>query len=89
MQQARHRTRPDLLVGLWWSPRRNRTGDPILTIDAPRVHSTTQNLCDHTTAQVNGAAEDRVVGQREVACSAASGKFLARAPVWSLAPAVC
>jgi hypothetical protein len=31
---------------LWWSPRRNRTGDPILTIDAPAVH----NAKRHTTS---------------------------------------
>jgi hypothetical protein len=34
----------------------------------------------HTTAQVKGAAGDRGVGWREVACSAVSGKSLARAP---------
>ena len=33
MEQAGHRTRPELLV--WGgAPRRNRTGDPILTMDA-------------------------------------------------------
>jgi hypothetical protein len=34
--------------------------------------------CGHTTAQVKGAAGDRGVGWREVACSAVSGKSLAR-----------
>jgi hypothetical protein len=34
MQQAGHRTRPELLV--WGgAPRRNRTGDPILTMEPP------------------------------------------------------
>jgi hypothetical protein len=37
----------------------------------------------HTTTQVRGAAEDRVVGRREAAHSAVSGKSLARAPGWS------
>jgi hypothetical protein len=35
---------------------------------------------DHITAQVRGAAEGWVVGRREVACSAVSGKSLARGP---------
>jgi hypothetical protein len=34
----------------------------------------------HTTALVSGAVEGRVVRRREVACSAVSGKSLARAP---------
>ena len=38
---------------------------------------------DHTAAQVNSTAEDRVVGRREVASSVASGKSLAGNPAWS------
>jgi hypothetical protein len=36
-------------------------------------------LTYHATEQVKGAAERRVVGQRQVTCSAVSGKSLARA----------
>ena len=39
---------------------------------------------DHTTAQVRGAAEDRVARRREVARSAVSGKSLARGPLREL-----
>jgi hypothetical protein len=43
MRQAGRWTRPDLLV--WGgAPRRNRTGDPILTIDARGVGLTAQHL---------------------------------------------
>jgi len=35
---------------------------------------------DHTTAQVEGDAEDRAKGQREVTRGAISGKSLARLP---------
>src|SRR5215213_3619435 len=38
----------------------------------------------HTTAQVRGAAEDRVARRREVARSAVSGKSLARGPLREL-----
>jgi len=37
----------------------------------------------HATEHVTGAAEGRVVGRREVTCSAVSGKFLARQAVTS------
>jgi hypothetical protein len=43
--------------------RRNRTGDPILTIDAPVVHNAVYHLTSHTSAQVSGAAEGCVVGR--------------------------
>jgi hypothetical protein len=36
----------------------------------------------HATEQMKGAAEGRVVGRREVACSSVSGKSLARASRW-------
>ena len=39
----------------------------------------------HITAQVRGTVETCVVRQREVACSAVSGKSLARAAAWSSA----
>ena len=43
-------TRPDLWV-CGGAPRRNRTGDPILTIDARRVHNALQHLtCPHSYA---------------------------------------
>jgi hypothetical protein len=43
MRQAGCWTRPVLLV--WGgAPRRNRTGDPILTIDAPAVHDVSRHL---------------------------------------------
>jgi hypothetical protein len=43
MQQPEYKTRPGLLV--WGgAPRRNRTGDPILTIDARDVHNASQLL---------------------------------------------
>jgi hypothetical protein len=49
-RQAGRPTRPELLV--WCgAPRRNRTGDPILTIDAPVVHKASQHLtCPHDRA---------------------------------------
>ena len=37
-REAGYWTRPGLLV-CCGAPRRNRTGDPILTIDAPVVHT--------------------------------------------------
>ena len=47
MEEAGRDTRPGLLV--WCgAPRRNRTGDPILTIDAPVVRNAAQHLtCPH------------------------------------------
>src|SRR4029453_10026105 len=43
IRQAGYWTRPELLV--WGgAPRRNRTGDPILTIDARRVHNAVHPL---------------------------------------------
>jgi hypothetical protein len=42
-RQAGHRTRPELLV-CGGAPRRNRTGDPILTIDARVVHDALRHL---------------------------------------------
>ena len=51
MEEAGRDTRPDLVT--WGgAPRRNRTGDPILTIDAPVVHDAMQHPRRHTTAQV-------------------------------------
>ena len=59
-------------------PRRNRTGDPILTIDAPGVHAAVQRLTrPHDRAGKRGA-EVRVVRKDEAACGGVSGKFLAR-----------
>jgi hypothetical protein len=82
-RQAGCCTRPELLV-CGGAPRRIRTGDPILTIDAPVVHEAMQPSPTHATAQVRGASEGWVVGRREVTCSAVSGKSLARAPAsWS------
>jgi hypothetical protein len=51
--------------GLSWgfgggAPRRNRTGDPILTIDAPVVHNTSQDL----TSPHNRAGQGRCRGLR-------------------------
>ena len=75
-----------LLVRAVRSPRRNRTGDPILTIDVPVVHNTLRHrACPHDRAgerRINGS----VVGRDEVACSTVSGKFLARPR--SLTPAM-
>jgi hypothetical protein len=52
-------------AGLWWSPRRNRTGDPILTIDAPLVHNASQHLtCPHDRAGQRGLS--RVAGWGDV-----------------------
>ena len=49
-----------------WSPRRNRTGDPILTIDAPVVH----NAMHHLTSPHIDAGERRCRGLR---CGARRG----------------
>ena len=43
IRQARYDTWPGLLV-CGGAPRRNRTGDPILTIDARGVHDPSQDL---------------------------------------------
>jgi hypothetical protein len=43
VEEAWYETRPGLLV-CGGAPRRNRTGDPILTIDARGVHNAVQNL---------------------------------------------
>jgi hypothetical protein len=51
LQQARGWTRPELLV--WGgAPRRNRTGDPILTIDGRPLRETTRHLAPpHSTTR--------------------------------------
>ena len=74
------RLRPSVCAGqrLCGAPRRNRTGDPILTIDVPVVHNAVQDLPLHVSAQVKGPAEGWVEGQYEAACSAVTGKSLAR-----------
>jgi hypothetical protein len=60
------------------------TSDAILTIDAPGVHDAMQHpTSPHNRAGGEGASKSGNVGQREDACSAVSGKFLARAPAQS------
>ena len=59
MQEAGYKTRPELLV-CGGAPRRNRTGDPILTIDAPVVHTASQDLL----SPHNHAGEKRCRGLR-------------------------
>ena len=54
MRQAGCWTRPELLV-CGGAPRRNRTGDPILTIDAPVVH----NALRYLISLYNRAGEHR------------------------------
>ena len=80
VEPTRNGRMPSVSAGqpLCGAPRRNRTGDPILTIDAPQVHEATHHLmCPH-----NRAGERRCrglrVGRREATCSAVSGKSLAR-----------
>ena len=63
------------------APRRNRIGDPILTIDAPAVHAPGSTSRPHTTAQVRGAVGECVVRRGEATYSAVSGKSLARQAV--------
>ena len=70
-------TRPDLLV-CGGAPRRNRTGDPILPWTMRQGFTPPRDTSrGHRTAQVKGAAEDRLVGRCEGTCSAVSGKSLA------------
>ena len=81
-EEARARGLISVCAGqsLCGAPRRNRTGDPILTMDVRVVHDPSQDLTCHTTTLVRGNVEGRVVRRREVTCSAVSGKSLARAP---------
>jgi hypothetical protein len=86
VQQAGYKTHPSLsLCG--GPPHRNRTGDPILTIDAPVL----RNACDtshrYTTAQVRTAVGCCIVRRSEAARGAVSGKSLARLPC--VAPESC
>jgi hypothetical protein len=72
------------------APHRNRTGDPILTIDARAFTTPCSTSRYHTTAQVKDPTDERGVGRRKVACSAVSGKCLARTlhrRPWAWAPA--
>jgi hypothetical protein len=65
------------------APRRNRTGDPILTIDARAVDNAMQyHASPHNRAGQRRCGGGCVIGQSEVAHSAVSGKSLARAPGW-------
>jgi hypothetical protein len=59
MQEARGWTRPGLLV-CGGAPRPERTGDPILTIDAPVLH----NAVLHLTSQHDRAGDRRCRGLR-------------------------
>jgi len=64
MKEAGYKTRPDLLV-CGGAPRRNRTGDPILTIDAGGVHAAMHYL----TYPRNRAGERRCRGMSRGATS--------------------
>ena len=71
---------PACAAGLGWSPPPESNRRPQ---SLPLMLGWFTSLCTasltHATEQVKGAAGDRVVGWREVACSAVSGKSLARA----------
>ena len=76
-QQARGWTRPVLLEQGEPAPESNRRPQslPLMLAAYVALH----RPLTHATEQVKGAAGDRVVGWREVACSAVSGKSLAGA----------
>src|SRR5215207_6668980 len=77
IQQGGGWTRPELLV-CGGAPRRNRTGDPILTIDARGFTTPCDTSDPHTSAQVRSAVGGSCRGRGEVAWGVVSGKFLVR-----------
>jgi hypothetical protein len=77
LQEARGWTRPELLVWLR-APRRNRTGDPILTIDALAVHTASQPLMSlHIRTGEKRCRKLHCGAERGRVC-VVSGRFLAR-----------
>jgi hypothetical protein len=87
------RSEASFLANLWQTALRAKLGDALRLVELRGFEPLTPCMpsmrgwftkpcrtpCPHTTAQVAGAAEGWVVGWREVARSAVSGKSLARA----------